>query len=98
MESTNGNTTPVKKKKSFSERSKRGKLLSKKKEDILIEPPKADFETKMTAKEIERTKKWQDMAVVERPNGVIHYHFPITKKVRRCERVCVLIVVVAADV
>ena len=80
MDITNGNGLG-KKKKSFTERHKRSKLLSKKKEDILIEPPKADFETKMTAKEIERTKKWQDMAVVERPNGVIHYHFPITKKV-----------------
>lgn len=36
---------------------------------------------KMTAKEIERTKKWRDMAIIDRPNGAIHYLFPITKKV-----------------
>jgi hypothetical protein len=67
--------------KKSPEKHKKHKLLSKKREDILVEPPKPDFETKMTAKEIERTKKWQDMAVVERPDGIIHYHFPITKKV-----------------
>ncbi len=67
--------------KKTPERHKKHKLLSKKREDILVEPPKPDFETKMTAKEIERTKKWQDMAVVERPDGIIHYHFPVTKKV-----------------
>jgi hypothetical protein len=42
------------------------------------------------------------MAVVERPNGVIHYHFPITKKVVTIIYVKVygwrLMVVVAKDV
>src|SRR5579859_5627715 len=45
---TNGNLLG-KKKKSFTRRHKGSKLLTKKKQDILIEPPKADFETKMTA-------------------------------------------------
>jgi len=40
-------------------------------------------ETEMTAKEITRAKKWRDMAVVERSDEVIHYRFPITKKVGR---------------
>jgi len=35
----------------------------------------------MTAKEFERTKKWRDMAVIARPDGIIGYQFPITKKV-----------------
>lgn len=60
--------------------SKQRKLLSKERNDILRLPRKVD-ESKMTAKEIERTKKWRDMATIERPNGGIHYRFPITKKV-----------------
>jgi hypothetical protein len=61
---------------------RKNKLLGKSKDDILIQPRKADFETKMTAKEIERAKKWKHMAVAQKPNGTIHFHFPITKKVR----------------
>ena len=59
------------------------RLLSKSKDDILIQPRKWD-ESKMTAKEFERTKKWRAMAVIARPNGIIGYQFPITKKVVSC--------------
>jgi hypothetical protein len=54
--------------------------LSKSKDDILLQPRKFD-EAKMTAKEFERTKKWRAMAVIARPEGIIGYQFPITKKV-----------------
>jgi hypothetical protein len=64
---------------------RKNKLLTKSKDDILIQPRKADFETKMTAKEIERAKKWKHMAVAQKTNGTIHFHFPITKKVPHCE-------------
>ena len=57
------------------------KLLGKSKDDILVQPRKDDFETKMTAKEIERAKKWQNMAAVERTKAKIHFRFPYTKKV-----------------
>jgi len=56
------------------------KLLTKSKDDILNQPRKVDV-NKTTAKELERTKKWRDMAVIDRPNGTIHYRFPISKKV-----------------
>lgn len=61
--------------------SNRRKLLTKSKDDILIQPKKVN-DIKMTEKEIERTKKWRDMAIIDRPNGTIHYRFPVTKKVR----------------
>jgi hypothetical protein len=35
----------------------------------------------MTEKELERTMKWRDMAIIDRPSGSIHYRFPLTKKV-----------------
>lgn len=57
------------------------KLLSKAKDDILIQPRKPDFETKLVAKEIERARKWQNMAIIDRHTGIIQYHFPLTKKV-----------------
>lgn len=60
---------------------RKNKLLGKSKDDILIPPRKADFETKMTAKEIERAKKWKDMAVMQKPNGTLQFKFPVTKKV-----------------
>ena len=60
--------------------SVRRKLLTKSKDDILIQPRKMN-DGKMTAKELERTKKWRDMAIIDRPNGSIHYRFPLTKKV-----------------
>ena len=59
---------------------RRKTLLSKSKDDILLQPRKFD-EAKMTAKEFERTKKWRAMAVIARPEGIIGYQFPITKKV-----------------
>jgi hypothetical protein len=65
---------------SGNKRPGKRKLLVKSKDDILVQPRKMD-ESKATAKELERTKKWRDMAVIERPNGSIHYSFPITKKV-----------------
>ena len=58
----------------------RKKLLTKSKDDILIQPKKMN-DMKMSAKELERTKKWRDMAIIDRPNGTIHYLFPLTKKV-----------------
>src|SRR5208282_2957039 len=58
----------------------RRKLLTKSKDDILIQPKKKN-DVKMTAKELERTKKWRNMAIIDRPNGTIHYRFPVTKKV-----------------
>ena len=67
--------------KSDVDHPKQRKLLSKDRNDILRQPRKID-ESKITAKEIERTKKWRNMATIERPNGGIHYRFPITKKVR----------------
>jgi hypothetical protein len=27
-------------------------------------------------------KKWRNMVVIERPNGTIHYRFPMTRKVQ----------------
>ena len=59
----------------------RRKLLRKSKDDILIQPRKID-DVKMTAKELERAKKWRDMAVMDRPNRTVHYRFPVTKKVK----------------
>jgi len=59
---------------------KKKKLLSRGKRDILLQSRNAD-EEKMTAKELERSKKWRDMAIPEQLNGTLHYHFPITKKV-----------------
>jgi hypothetical protein len=56
-------------------------LLGKTKDDILIQPQKGDFEEKLHAKEIERARKWQNMAIIERPNGSIHFRFPLSKKV-----------------
>ena len=56
------------------------KILANTKGDILLSPRKSD-EEKVREKEMERTKKWRDMAVIERPNGTIHYRFPITRKV-----------------
>jgi hypothetical protein len=58
----------------------RRKLLLKVKDDILIQPKKVEA-AKMTEKELERTKKWRDMAVIDRPYGSILYRFPFTKKV-----------------
>ena len=58
----------------------KGKVLSRSKRDILLQPRNADDE-KMTAKELERTKKWREMAIAEQPNGSLHYRFPVTKKV-----------------
>ena len=69
-----------KSRRSSSVPARRKKLLTKSKDDILLQPRKID-EAKMTAKEFERTKKWRDMAVIARPNGIIGYQFPITKKV-----------------
>jgi hypothetical protein len=60
---------------------KRKKLLSRRKRDILLQPKKVQDEEKMTAKELERTQKWIDMAVVDNTDGTLHYRFPITKKV-----------------
>jgi hypothetical protein len=61
---------------------KRKKLLSRGKRDILLQPKKVQDEEKMTAKELERTQKWRDMAIVDNTNRTLHYRFPITKKVR----------------
>jgi len=61
--------------------SRAAKFLGKSKDDILIPPRKANLENKLTAKELERVKKWQNMAVVERPGGGILYRFPVSKKV-----------------
>ena len=58
----------------------RRKLLTKSKDDILLQPKKKS-DLKMTAKELERTKKWRDMAIIDRTNGTIHYQFPFNKKV-----------------
>jgi hypothetical protein len=59
----------------------RRNLLTKSKDDILVQPRKVN-DTKMIAKEIERTKKWRNMAIIDRPNGTIHYRFAFTNKVR----------------
>jgi hypothetical protein len=64
---------------------RRNKLIGKSKDDILIQPRTADFESKMTAKEIERAKKWKNMAIAQKPNGTINFQIPITKKVRHCK-------------
>ena len=56
------------------------KILANTKDDILLSPRKSD-EEKVRAKEMERTKKWRNMAVIERPNGTIQYRFPMTRKV-----------------
>lgn len=58
----------------------RRRLLSKSKDDILNQPKRIE-ESKMNEKELERTMKWRDMAVIDRPDGSIHYRFPLTKKV-----------------
>ena len=61
--------------------TKKRLLTRRSKRDILLQPRNTD-EEKLTAKELERTKKWRDMAVSEKPtNGSLHYSFPITKKV-----------------
>ena len=59
---------------------RRHKLLrTPSKRDILIQPRNQD-DQKLTAKELERAKKWRDMAYIERPNGSIKYRFPVNKK------------------
>jgi hypothetical protein len=63
------------------DRPRSRKLLGKAKDDILIQPRKGDYESKLNAKEIERARKWHDMALIERPNGTVNFHFPVTKKV-----------------
>jgi hypothetical protein len=62
---------------------RRPKLLTKAKDDILMQPRRTE-ETRLTAKEMRRAKKWRDMAIIDRPNGSIHYTFPMTKKVVVC--------------
>lgn len=59
----------------------RKKLLTKSKDDILIQPKKMNDVKMTTAKELERTKKWRDMAIIDRPSGTIRYIFPLSKKV-----------------
>jgi hypothetical protein len=72
------------------------KILVKSRDDILITPRKWD-EEKLTAKEMERTKKWRNMAVIQRPNGTIHYSFPMSRKVQSPLVLGSLIVVVGAE-
>ena len=55
--------------------------MSKAKDDILLTPRNFDQE-KLMAKEMEWTKKWRNMAAIERPNGMIYYCFPMSRKVR----------------